>query len=275
MSKYPYKFIFDLESVANITEHRRYQAMERFVPSPNATDSGRRGLRGEQDPLTTPRWPFQEIVCAVVMQCVEHTDGGLEPINVTTLSRPDHDESEVLAGLFDILASVPADSAELVTWGGTNHDIPLLLARSMRHGLTLPRGWEKLAFGGNAPANHLDLLRVLTANNKMRLVHMAEVAAMLDIPAKLHAHASRIARYAGANDWSAVKGMCEVDVTTTALIFATWQKLLGGRQSLATVQDRIYRLMERMREDRAYIPEFTARRRKLFVENIEAAEQHI
>ena len=56
----------------------------------------------------------------------------------------------------------------------------------------------------------------------MRLVRMAELAEMLDVPAKPHARDSRIAEHAGANDWLAVQEMCEVDVTTTALIFATW-----------------------------------------------------
>jgi len=57
------------------------------------------------------------------------------------LSRPDRDKREVLTGSFDVLASVSADRAELITGGGTNHDISLLLARSMRHGLTLLRSW--------------------------------------------------------------------------------------------------------------------------------------
>jgi hypothetical protein len=71
--------------------------------------------------------------------------------------------------------------------GGTNHDIPLLLARSTLHGLPLPGACETYV-SGHAPVNHLDLLRVLMANNKIRSMHMAELAAMHDVPAKPHAH---------------------------------------------------------------------------------------
>ena len=56
----------------------------------------------------------------------------------------------------------------------------------------------------------------------MRLVSVAELAEMLDVPAEPHARASRIAEHAGANDWLVVQKMCEVDVITTALIFAAW-----------------------------------------------------
>ena len=50
----------------------------------------------------------------------------------------------------------PAD-AEIVTWMGMAHDIPLLISGCMRHGLTLPKGWGWLAHGGFHRERHLDL----------------------------------------------------------------------------------------------------------------------
>jgi hypothetical protein len=54
--------ILDLESSSELAEHRRYQASERYTPQPGHYDSGRRGQRGQEDPLTTPRWPFQAVL---------------------------------------------------------------------------------------------------------------------------------------------------------------------------------------------------------------------
>ena len=48
--------IIDIESSADLAEHRRYQASERYTPRARHKDSGRRGQRGKEDALTTPRW---------------------------------------------------------------------------------------------------------------------------------------------------------------------------------------------------------------------------
>lgn len=269
-----YKLIIDLETQVSQPEHARYQAMERFLPTPGELDSGRRGKRGDDDPLTTARWPFQQIVTAVVMKCAMH-DGNISPIEMITLSAPEYDEREILQGIATILKRTPARESEIVSYGGADHDIPLLVARSMRHGLTLPKGWSQLAFGGRGSAPQLDLLRVLTGGTKLKLVHMSEFAAVLDIPAKLKGRASSVDHHIRAKDWDSVQEMCEVDVITTALLYASWCTLIDGRCSVSTVHDRIYRKVEELRAGRAYIPTLTAKRQQLYAALIADAETRL
>lgn len=269
-----YKLIIDLETHVSETEHARYQAIERFMPTPGQADSGRRGKRGEEDPLTTARWPFQQIVTAVIMKCVM-LDGNISPIEMITLSAPDYDERAIIEGIFSILKRTPASEAEIVTYGGADHDIPLLIARAMRHGLTLPQGWSKLAFGGRGPAPQLDLLRILTGGTKLKLVHMSEFAAILDIPAKIKARASSVDHHIRAKDWDSVQEMCEVDVITTALLYASWCTLIDGRCSVSIVHDRIYRKVEELRVGRAYVPTLTEKRQQLYAALIADAETRL
>lgn len=255
--------VFDVESaVIDESGHRRYQAMERYVPSDD-DESGRRGYKRHEDPLRTPRWPFQTIVTAAAMVLVEHPDGNIDVSRFVTLSQPDHDERAVVAGLLKVLADAP-EGAEIVTWAGMMHDIPLLMLAAMRHGLNLPKGWGWLAFGGNDPARHKDFARTTTGGFKMKPVHMAEILASLDIPAKMSVPAFSVARLIYAGQWDAVQEACEGDVISTALLLARWRQLLDPRVSADGVTDRILRRVIEMRDGRGYVAELEERRAKLF-----------
>lgn len=134
--------VLDLESaVLDDTAHKRYQQMERWVPSDNKPI--RRGYQRSECPLTTPRWIFQTITTASLMVLVEDSQGGIDVSRFVTLSAPDHDERAVLRGILQVLADAP--TAEICSWMGVAHDLALLLSGCMRHGLTFPRGWEWLA----------------------------------------------------------------------------------------------------------------------------------
>src|SRR5690606_31612811 len=140
-------------AVTDETGHKRYQAMERWVPK-TADQPSRRGYTRGEDPLVSPRWPFQTIVTAAVMVLTEDQAGGISVTRFTTLSQPEHDERDIVAGILQVLEEA-ASHAELVSWAGMLHDVPMLTLAAMRHGLTLPKGWGWLGFGGNDTVRHL------------------------------------------------------------------------------------------------------------------------
>lgn len=254
--------VLDIESaVLDDTAHKRYQQMERWVPSDDKPI--RRGYQRSEDPLTCPRWVFQTITTAAMMVLVEDEQGGVDVQRFVTLSAPDHDEREVLAGILQVLAEAPVD-AEICTWMGLAHDIPLLISGCMRHGLTLPRGWGWLAHGGFHKERHLDLARAYTAGMRMKPIHLAEVLAAMDIPGKLTCPPFAVTRLIYAERWDEVEGACEVDVISTALLLARWRKLTDGRAEADAVEDRILRRVIELREGRGYIAALIAHRQLRF-----------
>jgi hypothetical protein len=251
--------IFDIESaVLDLTAHRRYQQMERWVPTADDRPSRPGYLRGD-DPLRTPRWPFQTLTTASVLVAREHIDGGLDVVRFVTYSAPVCDEKAVVAGVLKELADAP-EGADLCTFGGAMHDIPLLIAAATRHGLTLPRGWAWMAFGGKNAGRHVDLLRIYTGGFAMKPVHQGELLAAFDLPGKLVAKPAAVARLIEAKQWSLVQEICECDVVSELLLLARWRQLLDGRAHAEVVEDRLLRRITEMKPDRGYTAELRARR---------------
>lgn len=254
--------VIDVESaVIDDTAHKRYQRMERWVPSDDKPV--RRGYQRSEDPLTCPRWPFQTITTAVMMVLVEDQGGGVDVQRFVTLSAPDHDERDVLAGVLQVLANAPA-AAELVSWMGLAHDIPLLISACMRHGLSLPAGWGWLSHGGFHKQRHLDLARGYTAGMRMKPVHLAEVLAAMDIPGKLTCPPFAVAGLIDAGRWDEVQSACEMDVVSTACLLARWRRLTDARVGADAVEDRILRRVIQLREGRDYVAALEAHRQRRF-----------
>jgi len=253
--------VLDIESaVIDTVGHRRFLAMERFVPRDDQPP--RRGYQRRDDPLLTPRWPFQTIVAASVMLLIEHENGNIDVGQFTTLSAPDLSERQIVEGVLAVLANAPSGT-ELASWAGMVHDVPMLALAAQRHGLTLPSGWRWLGFGGNDPVRHLDLARTTTGGFKMKPVHLAEVLASLDIPAKITAPAFSVARLIYEQQWDTVQEAVENDVISTALLLAHWRQLHDGRASLDVVKDRILRRVEELRDGRGYVPALREYRARL------------
>lgn len=265
--------VLDLESaVSDEAGHKRYQRMERWKPSPGKVS--RRGYKRSEDPCITPRWPFQTIVAAAIMVLQEHVDGNIDVIEFTTLSAPALNERGVVQGLIDVLASAPA-GAELASWAGMLHDVPLLMVAAQRHGLTLPPGWRWLGFGGNDTVRHIDFARTTTGGFKMKPVHLAEILATLDIPAKITVPAFAVARLIYREEWEGVVEAVEMDVISTALLLAHWRRLFDPRAEVDVVKDRILRRVEELRPDRHYLGELKSCRAKLFASQLQKAKGKI
>lgn len=254
--------VLDLESaVIDDAGHRRYQAMERWNGDADEAES-RRSYQRHEDPLKTPRWPFQTIVAVSVMVLFEHCQGNIDVSRFETFAAPSLDERGVMLALYKLLADLP-EGAEVVTWGGGWHDLPLLKIATMRSGLSFPPKCGWMAWSGEGKSNHIDLCRVLTGGSKMKPVHMTEYSASLNIPAKITAPPFAVAGMIQAGDFDGVEEVVEGDVITTSLILARWRKLLDPGARSDVVEDRILRQVEGLKGSRRYIPVLRAHRQML------------
>jgi hypothetical protein len=267
--------VFDLESTADHHEHRRYQASEHYTPRAKGGDSRRRGQRGQQDPLTTPRWPFQVVLALSVMKCVAGDGGNIVPAEMTTWSLKNMDEKQILTEFFRYLSTMPAASVELVSFGGEAHDLQILRCRAMAHSLTLPPGFEWLAFPSPQKSSHLDLSRVLTNGLKMRQCHLSEFAAVINMPSKFVAASWSITKLARAGEWKTIEEVCESDCITTAFLFASWKGLIDGRVPVWTVHDRICGKVQELRPNRSYIKCLVATRGRLYDDQMRQAKARL
>jgi hypothetical protein len=259
--------VLDLESaVLDRTAHRRYQQMERWVPDDSDRPSRPGYTRGE-DPLKTPRWCFQTITTASILIAREHVDGGIDVSRFVTYSAPEHDERGVITGILKELADTLAD-AELCSWGGAMHDVPMLIAACSRYGLTLPRAWRWLAFGGRNDARHVDLLRVYTGGFAMKPIHQTEMLAAMDLPGKWTAKPAAVAKLIEAGSWQMVKEACEGDCVSEVLLLARWRQMFDGRAKVNVVEDRILRRIIELMPDRGYVAALQARRDARFARQI-------
>ncbi|MCE7797360.1 hypothetical protein LWE61_12420 [Sphingobium sufflavum] len=269
----PRKYIvLDLESaVLDDVGHRRYQVMERWRPQRG--QPSRRNYKRSEDPLQTPRWPFQSIVTISAMVMIEHPDGGIGMTSFETWSAAVFDELGMMQGLLDLLCQNPG--AEIISWGGAMHDLCMIRMAVMRLGLTLPTAWRWLAFGYSRDARHLDLQQVVTGGFKMKPIHQAEVLAALNLPGKITAAPFAIARLIYARNWKAVREACECDVISTALMFAHWRQMHDGRTEIGVVVDRILRDVIERHPAAGYVPALRHHRQSLFEEQQAQAASRI
>ncbi len=255
--------VFDLESaVIEDTAHRRYLQMERWVPDQTARKS-RRGYKRGDCPLQTPRWPFQTIAALSAMVLTEHEEGNLQVMRFVTWSLAKHSEAEIVEGFLQLLKEAPT-GAELASWGAAWSDLPILIAAALRYGLSLPAGWEWMAWQGGGRVPHIDLARVLGGDSKMKPCHFGEYAAAQNIPAKLIAKPADVAKLIAAGQFDLVEQVAEGDVIAEALLLARWRKLLDPRAKADVVEDRILRAVEELRPGRGYVLELQAHRAAKF-----------
>lgn len=254
--------VFDLETVVTDTRgHQAYLPMERYKPC--AGSRSRRGYAPQDDPLITPRWVFQSIVAASAMLLTQHPEGNLQIESFETWTAETHNEPAIVTALLNLMADVP-QGTRLASWGGAWHDIPMLLRAAQTCGATLPAGWDWLSFGGDGRVAHVDLQRIVTGGSKMKLIHMAEYAAAVGVPAKITERPFAPARLYQEKAWEKLEEVVEGDVITTACLLARWKRLQDGRADIDTVTDRLLRQVAELKPGRGYLRVLAAYRTRHF-----------
>lgn len=242
--------VFDAEYRIDTETHARYLAAERTEPdAPNLSD---------RDPRVTPRWPFKRPVAISWMILAEDADGIPSPVTMRTVAYPEHSEREILGAFFRGVSSV--GSADLVSWGGATTDIPQLLLAAGINGITLPECLQPFALPFDKRGRrHVDLMAAMGFGAAR--VHLAEIAAALDLPVKPVGAPNAVAGYIEAGKWSLVKATAEADVLTTSLVLAQYLQLTtpGCATSMC---DRIASFAAKMTH-RPFVDEFVEYRDRI------------
>lgn len=237
--------VLDAEVIYDDAAHARYQAAERFDPTDTRPMPARKAAK---DPRVTPRWPCQRITALSWLVMTDGVDG-LRPLRLETASRPEQAEADIIRSFFRDMESLKA--VELVTWGGHHSDLPQILLAAMVAGVPLPSNLAGLAYPWRREASgHIDLSSRVTGGADA--VHLAEVAAALNIPAKLTCRPNLVSQLMGRGKWSGVRSVVEGDVMTTALILMLWRHLSGETMSRLEAVRRLTRFIAQNCAHRPY-----------------------
>lgn len=152
------------------------------------------------------------------------------------------DERRLLEAFWAFFSRRPS---RLVTWNGRSFDLPVLVQRTMVHGLTA-RGYFEAASRFDsytyryAADRHCDLMDVLADHGASTKLALDEAAVAVGLPGKIGGHGSGVEAMVEAGEIDRVRAYCEGDVLNLYQLYARYG-LLAGRMTLdgyrATAED--------------------------------------
>lgn len=139
-------------------------------------------------------------------------------------------EFAVLAALVAFLNEklVKRTPLSIVTFNGRGFDLPVIVARSLRHGLAFPWYYQRkdprhrYSYQG-----HLDLMDFLVDHGAGKFYSLDIAARLIGLPGKTEGHGSEVAGMIARGELEQVRTYCLQDVAQTAALFLRTQLLRG------------------------------------------------
>lgn len=222
--------VFDIETVPDTEAGARLFGLE--LP-PDEVALAMNNLRRQEINSDFPRLPLHEVVCISGLWVTD------EQIQLFSFSQQDpktgqrFSEKEILSkflGIFD--KRFPT----LVSWNGSGFDLPVLMLRAMRHGLSaaglMDQGERDSKrkfdnYQNRYQSRHTDLMDCLAMFNTRNFQRLDDVAVVMGFPGKQGESGYNVSDYVKQDQWTELCQYCESDVLNTWLIYLRWQGLRG------------------------------------------------
>lgn len=144
---------------------------------------------------------------------------------------------------------VGREHCHLVTYNGRTFDLPVLINRCLRHGLSFRTYFTDRDYRYRySDFGHVDLADVLAEHGASRSPRLETIASTFGLPGSRAVDGSMIASLHARGDVEAIRRGCLEDVVQTAFLFLRYE-LLRGRIDRDTYRDRAARLVEAVRAD--------------------------
>jgi hypothetical protein len=135
------------------------------------------------------------------------------------------DEGPMLA---DFAEFVNKWEPTLVTWNGRGFDLPVLMLRSLRHGVSAPWYYRKSSYRYRySTASHIDLCDILADYGATRMTSLHGAARLIGLPGKDGVDGSQVEALFRTGQVEALRGYCLSDVAQTAFLFLRYRLLAG------------------------------------------------
>ena len=124
----------------------------------------------------------------------------------------------------------------LVSWNGSQFDLPVILFRAMYHGLSAPSLFDQGEIDQQKRYNnyqnryhqrHVDLMDVMAMFNGRHFQKLDDIAYLLGFPGKRVDAGYHVPAFMQSGEWSRLTRYCEGDVLNTWLIYLRWLLLKG------------------------------------------------
>lgn len=192
-------------------------------------------LRRQEAGIDFQRLPLHEIVCISGLWIDENG------LRLFSLSQEQFSEAELLQKFLSVFDK---KHPTLVSWNGSQFDLPVILFRAMYHGLSAPGLFDQGELDTQKRFNnyqnryhhrHIDLMDVMAMFNGRNFQKLDDVACVLGFPGKRGKSGYHVPEYVHQQEWLKLTSYCEGDVLNTWLIYLRWQ-LLKGQVSLGEHQ---------------------------------------
>ncbi len=135
------------------------------------------------------------------------------------------DEGGMLADFAEFMARW---EPTIVTWNGRGFDLPVLMLRSLRHGVSAPWYYRKSGYRYRYGTDrHVDLCDVLADHGATRMTSLHGAARLIGLPGKEGVDGSQVEALYRTGQIEALRGYCLSDVAQTAFLFLRFRLLAG------------------------------------------------
>jgi len=150
-------------------------------------------------------------------------------ISLLSLGDENSKENELLKLFFN---AIDKYQPQIVSWNGKGFDSPVMHFRSLLHGISSIKYWDKgdddREFKWNNYLNryhdrHLDLMDVLSGYKKSS--SLSDIAQLIGAPGKYGIDGSMVTDHYLENNIKEIRDYCETDVLNTYLVFLRYQMI--------------------------------------------------
>lgn len=161
------------------------------------------------------------------------------------------EEAGQLAAFSDF---VDREAPTLVTWNGRAFDLPVLVLRSLHHGVAM--GWyyqrSNLRYRFS-DEGHLDLADALSDRGATRMTSLDNAARLIGLPGKMGVDGSQVEGYFKAGRLEEIRHYCLTDVIQTTCLLCRYLHL-AGREPKERVLAGLVGLLSALESDGRFGP---------------------
>ncbi|HQW53733.1 MAG TPA: 3'-5' exonuclease [Acinetobacter sp.] len=216
--------VFDIETLTDLKAGAHLYHLD--LPEADV-DQALTKIRRQESGMDFQRLPLHEIVCISGLWIDE------KGFRLFSFSQEQNTEAELLSKFLSIFDK---KQPTLISWNGSQFDLPVILFRAMYHGLSAPSLFDQGEIDQQKRFNnyqnryhhrHVDLMDVMAMFNGRHFQKLDDIACLLGFPGKRGESGYHVPAYVRDKQWLKLSSYCEGDVLNTWLIYLRWLLLKG------------------------------------------------